>query len=52
MFYTLDCPYYYGVFESLDALITDVIKTGMDPNYEVMINGNRSGNMLVDLIIQ
>lgn len=52
MFYTLDCPYYYGVFKSLDALIDDVIKNGMDPNYEVMINGKRSGDMLIDLISQ
>ena len=32
--YSLKCDYYDKEFSSLDDLISDVISSGMDPNYE------------------
>jgi hypothetical protein len=49
--YSLDCPYYDRVFDTLDELINNVIETGMDPNYEITKNGNNTGEELVNLII-
>jgi hypothetical protein len=37
--WTLNCPYYKRVFETLDELINDVMVSGMDPNYKIKHNG-------------
>jgi hypothetical protein len=49
--YSLDCNYYQKEFSTLDELITDVMTSGMDPNYEITRNGKRTGEMLSDLIV-
>ena len=49
--YSLDCPYYDRVFDTLDELINNVVEGGMDPNYEITKNGNNTGEELVNLII-
>ena len=36
--YSLDCSYYSKTFDSVDALVNDVIQSGMDPNYEITFN--------------
>lgn len=49
--WTLNCPYYKRVFETLDELINDVIVSGMDPNYKIKHNGKVTGDKLIDLIM-
>lgn len=34
--YTLDCNYYKKFFYTIDDLLADVIKSGMDPSYEII----------------
>lgn len=48
--YSLDCSYYKAEFKTLNQLIDDVLMTGMDPNYEVTIDGVGTGEILFDLI--
>jgi len=49
--YSLDCSYYTKEFFSIEALIADIIASGMDPNYEILRNGKRTGEMAIDLIV-
>lgn len=48
--YSLDSSYYTKSFGSINALIEDVQSSGMDPNYEVLKNGKRTGETLFDLM--
>ena len=48
--YTLDCSYYTKSFATIDALINDIMISGMDPNYPIMLNGEHTGEMAIDLI--
>lgn len=48
--FTLDCQYYKKTFQYLYQLLEDIIKTGMDPNYEVIYNGKATGTKAIDLI--
>jgi hypothetical protein len=48
--YSLDCVYYEKEFSTLGELIADVMASGMDPNYEITRNGNRTGEMLCNLL--
>jgi hypothetical protein len=48
--YTLDCNYYTREFSTVDELIQDIITSGMDPNYEIMFNGQPTGEQAIDLI--
>ena len=48
--YSLKCSYYTKEFKSIDELINDVIKSGMDPNYEITRNGKSIGERAIDLI--
>ena len=48
--YTLDCNYYTREFSTVDELIQDIITSGMDPNYEIMFNGQPTGDQAIDLI--
>jgi hypothetical protein len=50
--YTLDCPYYDREFNSIDELLFDILLTGMDPNYEILLNGKKTGESAIDLIIE
>jgi len=47
--YSLKCKYYTREFPTLEALINDVIQSGMDPNYEVTRDGRGIGEMAIDL---
>ena len=49
--YSLNCEYYIKSFETLDELIEDVILSGMDPNYEIIKNGQGIGEEVADLIM-
>lgn len=48
--YSLECNYYDKEFKSIDALINDVVTSGMDPNYEITFNGVPTGEILWDLM--
>ena len=48
--YTLDCIYYTREFSTVDELIQDIISSGMDPNYEILFNGQPTGDQVIDLI--
>ena len=48
--YSLKCSYYPFEFVSLNGLINDVIQSGMDPNYEITIDGVGTGEMLSEVI--
>ena len=49
--YSLDCNYYKKKFNTINELINDVIISGMDPNYEITLNGEPTGEMIADLIV-
>lgn len=49
--YTLDCPYYNKQFTTLDELITDVMVSGMDPNYTILHDGVSMNEELADHIV-
>ena len=48
--YSLDCSFFTENFSSIDELIDFVIMNGSDPNYEITLNGNPTGEMAIDLI--
>lgn len=48
--YSLNCDYYTAEFKNIGDLISHVMLSGMDPNYEITKNGKGTGEMLVDLI--
>ena len=48
--YSLDCDYYEKEFPTLDALLDDIISSGMDPNYEITRGGRPTGELAIDLI--
>ena len=48
--YTLDCSYYDKEFPTLNALLDDILISGMDPNHEILRNGQPTGETAWDLI--
>lgn len=48
--YSLNCNYYNFKFKTMDELFHHILSTGMDPNYEITYNGNKTGEMASDLI--
>lgn len=48
--YSLDCDYYKAEFKSIGDLISHVMISGMDPNYEITKDGKPTGEMIIDLI--
>jgi len=48
--YSLDCLYYDREFNLLIDLINDVISTGMDPNYEITLDGQGTGELLFEVM--
>lgn len=48
--YSLSCSYYTKSFGTLQELLDDILLTGMDPNYEITINGRPTGDLAIDLI--
>ncbi len=49
--YSLNCKYYDREFETVDELVDDVIRSGMDPNYEITYNGLGKGEYVIDLLV-
>jgi hypothetical protein len=48
--YSLNCDYYTREFSSIDELISDIMSSGMDPNYEITFNGVSTGELAADLL--
>ena len=48
--YSLDCEYYKKEFSTIDELIDDVMISGMDPNYNITLDGEVTGEQAIDLI--
>ena len=48
--YSLDCNYYPREFSTNDELISDIMTSGMDPNYEITFNGVSTGELAADLL--
>ena len=48
--YSLKCSYYKAEFKSISELISHVMISGMDPNYEITYNGKGTGEMAIDYI--
>lgn len=48
--YSLNCSYFTEEFPTISALITSVVESGMDPNYEITLNGVGTGEELIELI--
>ncbi len=48
--YSLDCSYYTKSFPTIDALLDDILISGMDPNYDITLNGVSTGEQAIDLI--
>jgi hypothetical protein len=48
--YSLDCSYYTAEFKTIGDLISHIMISGMDPNYEITYNGKGTGEIAIDLI--
>ena len=48
--YSLDCDYYQAEFKSIGDLISHIMLSGMDPNYQITKDGKLTGEMAIDLI--
>lgn len=48
--YSLDCDYYTKEFSTIDELLTDIVLSGMDPNYVITYNGVPIGYQAIELI--
>ena len=50
LMYSLNCDYYTREFSNIDDLISDIMSSGMDPNYEITFNGVSTGELAADLL--
>ena len=48
--YTIDCTYYNKSFDTVEELVTDISLSGMSPNFEILSNGQGTGEQVIDLI--
>ena len=48
--YSLDCSYYTREFSTIEELLSDIILSGMDPNYNITLNGKSTGEIAIDLM--
>jgi hypothetical protein len=48
--YTLDCNYYKAEFKTIGDLIAHIMLSGMDPNYEILYNGKKTGMIAIEYI--
>ena len=49
--FSLKCSYYKKSFETIDDLASDVVSSGMDPNYNITENGTDTEEKLINFII-
>jgi len=48
--YSLKCSYYEKSFETMQELLDDVMSSGMDPNYEITLNGVGTSETAWDIL--
>lgn len=48
--FTLDCSYYTKTFATLSEFINDIIRSGQDPNYQIIYQGEKTGVTAWELI--
>jgi len=48
--YSLNCSYFTESFNSINELVNYVMSSGMDPNYEITLNGVGTGEEVIELI--
>jgi hypothetical protein len=48
--YSLDCMYYGVKFKSIGDLIAHIVISGMDPDYEITLNGKGIGQRAIELL--
>ena len=48
--YSLDCFYYKSEFDTIEELIDNVMINGMDPSYEITLNGEGTGEDASDYL--
>jgi hypothetical protein len=48
--YTINCSYYKKSFDTIIELIEDIIESGMDTDYEIIENGEKTGEVIHNLI--
>ena len=48
--YTLNCNYYKAEFDNINDLIDDVMMSGMDPCYEIVKDGVKTGERVDELL--
>ena len=49
--FSLKCDYYKKSFEIIGDLVSDVVSSGMDPNYNITENGKDTEEQLINFII-
>lgn len=48
--FSLDCPNYKKAFQSIEDLLEDILNSGMDPNYNITMDGELTGDIAYYLI--
>jgi hypothetical protein len=48
--YSLKCFYYDKKFKTIEELMTDILNSGMDPNYEITKDGVGIGEEAVNYL--
>lgn len=48
--YSLKCEYFDQEFNSINELLDYIMLGGMDPNYEITLNGDGIGEKAIDLL--
>ena len=48
--YSLNCSYYEAQFKCIGELVSHIMISGMDPNYEITFNGKGTGEIAIDHI--
>ena len=51
MRYSLNCAYYSKEFYSLTELIDDVRISGMDPSYDITLDGKNTNEIAADYLV-
>jgi hypothetical protein len=53
--YSLDCSYYTKEFSTkefpMEKLLENIVATGMDPNYEIVMNGKLTGLTAAEALV-
>ena len=48
--YSLKCEYFDQEFNSINELLDYIMVGGMDPNYEITLNGKGIGEIAIELL--